>query len=229
MHIFKNWILSFGIKKLAIISTVAVVGVTGTTVAITSVKKSENAVVEEEKIVINSQSDEDKEAEVEKVEEITEEVVNQEVVTETTPEETETEAVKEQTTTSATTTNNSSAGNVSTNTSDNNSNMEKPKEEEPQVDTSTEPEYQSITLYKKTTYNGFEGYFTLSQNIMDVDLVKYGIAESNDSISLYFTEYVDLDTGIYVRFACHGDVMESKFMDFVWKVGPGSVYVKTTK
>ncbi len=116
MNIVKNWILSFGIKKLAIISTVAVVGVTGTTVAITSVKKSENAVVEEEKILINTQGEEDKEVEEKEVKETTdEEVVNQEVVTETTPEELEAETVKEQTTTNATTSNNSSSGNTTTN------------------------------------------------------------------------------------------------------------------
>ena len=201
MHIFKNWILSFGIKKLAIISTVAVVGVTGTTVAITSVKKSENAVVEEEKIVINTQSGEDKETEVEKVEEVTEEVANQEVVTETTPQEPETETVKQQTTTNATTTNNSSSGNTTTNnnsgTTNNNTTAETPKLE-------------TVVLNVGTRYVGFAGYFTKQQSVVNVDWSKYGITNTSGYTTVFPTEYRDINTNELIYFVC-GDVPDNDY------------------
>ena len=238
----KHIILKFGIKKLVIISTVAVIGVTGTTVAISSVKKSENAVVEEEKIVINTQSDEDKETEVKKVEEVTEEVANQEVVTETTPQEPETETVKQQTSTNATNTNNSSIGSdfsntdnnqnhntdVNNNVSNNNSNMENPKVEEPKVETPTEPNYKTITLDVVTTYYEFTGYFTLDMEVTHHDLVSKGLAENNNRLTCFITEYIDVDTNKIVYFVCNQVGFSSaRFFDYVDEVGRGVVPVKT--
>lgn len=247
--------MRFGIKKFAIISTVAVVGVTGTTVAVTSMLKPKQ--VEEEKIVIDNQSEGEKEVEEKGVDESTtevsdEKVESQEVVTEEKTEEVET--VTEQTPTNTTPSSNTSNGSATTNSNsgttnstttsndtsssttnnntdiNNNSDMEIPKVEEPKVDTPVEPQYKTIKLFEKTTYNGFVGYFTDSENIVEVDLIKYGITQDySEGISLYFTEYRDVESGAYLMFACSGYVMESEFMDFVWEVGPGSVYVKTIK
>ena len=76
----------------------------------------------------------------------------------------------------------------------------------------------SITLNQTTTYHGIKGYFTKDKNIMNVDLVKYGIAEDNNKAILFFTEYYDKDTNEKILFACY-NVPEAKFMGYVNKAG----------
>ncbi len=78
-------------------------------------------------------------------------------------------------------------------------------------------EIKTIELNTLTTHHGFKGYYTKDDNILNVDKNKLGLGE-NDSISLYFIEYYDVNTGESILFACPY-VQEVVFMEYVDKAG----------
>lgn len=83
----------------------------------------------------------------------------------------------------------------------------------------------TIELNKATTYNGFKGYFTLDDNVLNVDLVKYGVTtDETDKGALFCSEYYDITTGNVIYYACSEYTSDSDFMEPI-DYGPGRASV----
>lgn len=92
----------------------------------------------------------------------------------------------------------------------------------------TENKVKILELNKATTYNGFKGYFTLSNDLNEIDLVGSGVTtDETDRGHLFITEYYDIDTGDPIYFATTSDIYAIDFMEPI-DYGPGrcSVSVK---
>lgn len=129
----------------------------------------------------------------------------------------------------AITNNNSKPSNTSNTNSEvktpNNTTETKPAEEKP-----SEPSYKTITLNVVTTYYGFPGYFTTNNNIMDVDLGKYGLDNGNSAKGIYPSEYYDVDTGNPIWFACDCNVVPAvDIMDYINDAGRCANPIKVIK
>ena len=126
------------------------------------------------------------------------------------------------------------SNNTSDNTSTNNVSSEVNSENNNGSNTNTssvvtppQPQYKTIVLNQKTTYYGFEGYFTLNKYIEDVNLPKFNLGDENTPAALYPSEYYDVDSGATIWFACNGnDVRPQKIMRYIDDVGRGEVAVK---
>lgn len=86
--------------------------------------------------------------------------------------------------------------------------------------------YKTVTLNKKTTYYGYEGYFTLNGYVDEVDLPFYNLGTESSPKALYSTEYycIEFDKPIY--FACDkSKVKQQDFIKYVNQAGQGKTRV----
>lgn len=106
-------------------------------------------------------------------------------------------------------------------------------ESTPSVDTSKPtdalvetPTYPIIQLEVPTTYYGYSGYFSLSNNLNDVHLVELGIATTNYGC-IASTEYHDITTDATVFFVFDATIVEYKDLlyNHVFIVGVGTTDV----
>lgn len=74
--------------------------------------------------------------------------------------------------------------------------------QKPTTTTTADP-YKTIILHQKTTYYGFEGYFTLDR--YENNLKDYGIITNGKAT--YPTEYYDIETDKIIWFICDGNVV----------------------
>ena len=67
--------------------------------------------------------------------------------------------------------------------------------------TPSEPQYKTLKLHEKTTYNGVEGCFALESEVWDLDFVAIGLSDSNDIGRYQFcSEYYNIDTNEEIFF-----------------------------
>lgn len=66
--------------------------------------------------------------------------------------------------------------------------------------TPSEPQYKTLKLHEKTTYNGVEGCFALESEVYTLDLVSIGVTNNSDERSYFWTEYYNVDTNEAIIF-----------------------------
>lgn len=127
--------------------------------------------------------------------------------------------------------NNNSISNNTSNNSNTNSNTNSkveapvvpstPVVEEPTTpsthETPSEPQYKTLKLHEKTTYNGVEGCFALESEVWDLDLVSIGLSDSNDVARRNFrSEYYNVDTNETIVFVgTFGPIPDSALADIM--------------
>lgn len=83
----------------------------------------------------------------------------------------------------------------------------------------TKPKYKTIQLNVKTTYFGFEGYFTKNSKANDIDRSILGLPSDYRGVGAVATEYYDVDDDCNVYFAV--DTMRVDFIDLKGYVDSG--------
>ena len=84
--------------------------------------------------------------------------------------------------------------------------------------TPSEPQYKTLKLHEKTTYNGVEGCFALESEAfsVDFDFVSIGIMNSNDDRSFFESEYYNVDTNERIYFVgSFGGLPDSALADIM--------------
>lgn len=122
-------------------------------------------------------------------------------------------------------------GNINQNSDTNTNSKEKVSSAISNENESNKNIIKTLKLFEVTTYYGYTGYFTLSMssNPKDIFLTELGIGDNSKAL-MCTSEYIDIDSGLAVRFIFEGDVIAGKDLMYnhVYPTGAAETPVKVT-